>query len=125
MQFNKLPVMQFYVFGCAMLGTMVATLGTGSAMSNKKKTGAKGAQYELPTWCDRLPESWKLWIMKRRYGNEEAAIEALKKIKEEKKFADTHFPDDRSKLNAKHFSVRAFLVRTSTSKCVRYDNRSR
>jgi len=35
-QMNKMRVLQFYVFGCAMLGSLVATLATKEALDPNK-----------------------------------------------------------------------------------------
>ena len=110
MQFSKLPVLQFYAFGSALLGSAVATLATGSRMCSSRMTGKDGPQHGLQTWGDRLTDGWKLWIMKQRYGSEDAAIDILRKTEAEKQFAETHFPTDLNQLDVQKFSLRACLV---------------
>ena len=108
LQFSKLPVLQFYAFGCALLGSVVATVATGSGMCNPRRTGPRGPQNGLQTWGDKLTDMWKLWVMRQRYGNEDEAIDILRQT--EKEFAETHFPEDIQQLDAQNFSMRALLV---------------
>ena len=107
-QLSKIPSLQFYAFGSAELGSMVATVGTGSHMSNKRQVGDSGPQHGLKTWGDRVSTWWQTWIMKERYGNEEAAINVARK--NDSQFADRHFPVD-GHVDPKLFHPKAFLVR--------------
>lgn len=109
MQFCKIPALQFYAFGSAELGSMVATLGTGSNMTRPNATGEGGPQHGLKTWVHRVSDTWKKWIMKQRYGNEEAAINVLRT--HDAKFADQQFPAD-GNVDPKDITPKGFLVCT-------------
>ena len=108
-QFGKAPVRQFYACGSAELGSVVATVGTGSSMSRPNMTGEKGPQHGLLTWGHKLVDKWKLWVMKQQYGNEEEAIKVLRNEKTEEAFAQKQFPGG-GDVDIAHFNPRAFLV---------------
>lgn len=119
MQFSKIPALQFYAFGSAELGSMVATLGTGSNMTNDRAAGGSGPQKGLLTWAHRVGKRWVKWIMKQRYGNEEAAIDVVRK--QDPNFANKHFPRD-GNVDPADFTPKGFLVRTqidAVSHCIR------
>lgn len=107
---SRCPVMQFYAFGCEKLGSMVATLATGSRMNNKKAHAATQPQNGLLTWLDHLTAPWKRWVMKSFYGNEPESIEKVRETTPD--FANVHFPADHSLLDISKISARAFLVRS-------------
>lgn len=108
-QFSKAPVLQFYACGSAELGSVVATVGTGSSMSRPNMTGHKGPQHGLLTWGHNLVNRWKLWVMKERYGNEDDAINVLQNDESEEAFVQKQFPAD-GNVDVNHFNPRAFLV---------------
>ena len=108
-QMNKMHVLQFCVFGCALLGSLMATLATGSRRANAK---ISSAQQGLRCWIDHLSNHMKLWIMHQGYGNDTATVQKLRNSKNphEQEFAATHFPGDKEALDPNKFSPRAFLV---------------
>ena len=105
---SRCPVMQFYAFGCEKLGSMVATLATGSRMNNKKAHGRNQPQHGLLTWLEHLTAPWKRWVMKSFYGNETESIEKVRETSPD--FANVHFPADHSLIDISKISARAFLV---------------
>jgi hypothetical protein len=109
-QVTKMPVLQFYVFGSAMLGSLVATLATGSRRATAK---ISSPQQGLRCWTDHLSSHMKLWIMHQGYGNDPATVQKLREsqTQEHQQFAAQHFPGDKDKLDPSSFSARAFLVR--------------
>lgn len=103
MQVGTLPVLQFYAFGCSMLGSMVAVTVNGSKC-------AKPVMKDLKCWVDHLTAPMKEWIMHQRYGNEAAAVDKLRGQPAHKVFADLHFPSNPQELKPADFNPDAFLV---------------
>ena len=91
----------FYIMGSAVLGSLVMTTANGSQ-------AAKSVQHGLLRWTDRISDADRLYIMKRRYGNEPEAIQKFRMSNPQQ--AEHMFPEDLTVLDPKDFTTDGFLV---------------
>ena len=127
-----MPVLQFYVFGSAQLGSETYTVATGSrarcpvpapleveeaefANENRAKKKGFDSQAGLLTWVHRVSEATKKWIMMQQYGNDSTTIQKLhSRSAADAEFVEKHFPKDIKRLEVAHFTPEAFLVRPAS-----------